>query len=118
MGPELIRLPSLDLSEFIAGEAKLAMNTTSRNLLIVGQAASGITHGPTASGKSFVPNEVGNLFPPEEVIRAMQITTNALYYMEPGPEAQVGDRRRAVQARQDEVAEVTRALREMPASGR
>jgi len=73
-----------------------------------------LVQGPTASGKSFVPDRVSRLFPKEAVLRATQLTGNALFYMDPDSLLHVwilaGERSRR---QDDEVADTTRALREM-----
>src|SRR5215470_6755872 len=42
-----------------------------------------LVQGPTGTGKSFVPDRVSRLFPKEAVLRATQLTGNALFYTEP-----------------------------------
>lgn len=77
-----------------------------------------IVRGLTASGKSFVLARVATLFPPEVVLNATSLTTNALYYFEPGQLRHrfvvAGERSRL---ENDDRAEATRALREMIESG-
>jgi hypothetical protein len=73
-----------------------------------------IVRGSSSSGKSYVVNTVADLFPPEVVLRATDITSNALYYFPPGTLRHrwvvAGERSRV---QNDESAETTRALREM-----
>ncbi|HMF14025.1 MAG TPA: hypothetical protein VKE94_17030, partial [Gemmataceae bacterium] len=75
--------------------------------------------GPTGSGKSFVLEAVGRSMPPESVLVATQITPQALFHMPPDSLRHkliiAGERSRG---KDDEVAEATRALREMISSGR
>lgn len=78
-----------------------------------------IARGSSSSGKSFLCERVSRLFPPEVVKHATGITTNALYYFEPGELRHrfivAGERSRV---EDDDQAEATRALREMIESGR
>jgi len=80
---------------------------------------AGIVQGPTASGKSYIVERVGELFPPEAVIRATQMTPQALYHLPPGSLVHrfivAGERSRIDS---DETAEATRALRQMISAGR
>jgi hypothetical protein len=77
-----------------------------------------IVRGASSSGKSFLCERVGRLFPPEVVLVATDLTTNALYYFEPGKLRHrlvvSGERSRIDD---DERAEATRALREMIEAG-
>jgi hypothetical protein len=79
---------------------------------------AGIVQGPSSSGKSFTVDTTAKLVPPEGVIHAKDISAKALYYGEPGWLVHrfvvAGERPRA---QNDEVAEKTRALREMLSSG-
>lgn len=79
---------------------------------------AGITQGTSSSGKSFVIETVAGCFPKEWVLRATDLTPNALYYFTPGGLMHTfvvaGERSRQ---HADEAAETKRALREMLASG-
>src|SRR5262249_26321375 len=81
--------------------------------------ASGRVFGPTASGKSYVMEKVAEMFPPEALVMATTMTPQALYHMRPGGLVHkfvvAGERSRGPA---DEVAEGTKALREMISSGR
>jgi hypothetical protein len=74
--------------------------------------------GPSSSGKSFIIETTAALLPPEAVIRATQMTPQALFHMPPGSLKHqfivAGERSRV---EDDERAEATRALREMLSSG-
>jgi hypothetical protein len=104
----------------VAGELELAATVylvgTSR---LLDQPLAAIVQGPSSSGKSYVIDRTSMLFPPEAVLRATSMTSNALYYLPPGRLKHrfvvAGERSRA---EDDELAEATRALREMLASGR
>jgi hypothetical protein len=78
-----------------------------------------IGRGASSSGKSFLCERVSRLFPPEVVLHATGMTTNALYYFEPGTLRHrfivAGERSRV---EDDDQAEATRALREMIEGGR
>jgi hypothetical protein len=80
---------------------------------------STIVQGPSSSGKSYLIDRVSELFPPEAVLRATQMTPQALFHMKPGSLVHrwivAGERSRA---EDDERAEATRALREMISAGR
>src|SRR5262249_21335110 len=80
---------------------------------------AGRVKGPTSSGKSFIIETTAALLPPEAVIRATQMTPQALFHMPPGSLKHMfivaGERSRV---EDDERAEATRALREMRSSGR
>jgi hypothetical protein len=80
---------------------------------------AGIIRGPSTSGKSFIVQRVGEMFPPEVSLIATSLTTNALYYFQPGTLrhrfVMAGERSRA---EDDDQAEATRALREMIEAGR
>lgn len=75
--------------------------------------------GPSSSGKSYVIDRVARLFPPEAVVQATQMTPQALFHMPAGSLVNVwivaGERSRLDD---DEVAEATRALREMLSAGK
>jgi hypothetical protein len=78
-----------------------------------------IGRGASSSGKSYVVAQVARLFPPEVVLHATSLTTNALYYFPPGTLRHrfvvAGERSRV---EDDDMAEATRALREMIEAGR
>lgn len=103
----------------VVGERELALTTyiigTSR---LLGKPLSGIVQGPSSSGKSFVIEMVARLFPDEAVIRATDMTAQALYYLPTGSLTHrfvvAGERSRI---QDDQRAEATRALREMLSSG-
>jgi hypothetical protein len=114
--PELINRILDDIATIgVSGEEHLAMIVymvgTSRKLA---DPLSLIVKGPTASGKSYVPSKTGTLMPPESVVRATQLTPQALYHMPPGSLRNklvlAGERSRIAN---DDKAEATRALREM-----
>jgi hypothetical protein len=104
----------------IAGEEDLSLTIyllgTSRKLE---KPLSSIVKGPTSSGKSYIVEKVADLFPPESVIRATQMTPQALFHLPKGVLRHAfivaGERRRDST---DEAAEATRPLREMRATGR
>ncbi len=99
----------------IVGESELALTIyligTSRLLT---EPLSGISQGLSSSGKTFVIDRTGRLFPEEALIKATEITANALYYLPFGALMHKfvinGERRRSTD---DEHAEATRALRQM-----
>jgi hypothetical protein len=103
----------------VVGEQVLAATVyvlgTSR---LLDKPLSAITQGVTSSGKSYVQQRTGELFPAEAVLRATDITTNALYYMPLGGLLHkfvvAGERSRM---ESDDRAEATRALREMISGG-
>lgn len=103
----------------VVGERDLALAVyligTSR---LLDRPLSAITQGTTSSGKSFVNKQIGQLFPPEAKLLATSITSQALYYLKPGRLIHcfiiAGERSRI---ENDELAEATRALREMQSDG-
>jgi hypothetical protein len=104
----------------IAGERGLALAVyligTSR---LLRQPLAGRVHGPSTSGKSYVIGKVTELFPPESVLRATQMTPQALYHMPPGSLVHrfvVGGERSRLET--DDAAEATRALRQMISEGK
>jgi hypothetical protein len=124
---ELVRSPSLMKSIVdsigilgVAGERELGailyLIGTSRKLT---RPLAGRVKGPSSSGKSYIIERVGSLLPPESVVFATQITPQALFHMPPDSLRNkfivAGERSRKDD---DEVAEATRALREMISSGR
>jgi hypothetical protein len=120
--PNLVERISDDIEHLgVAGEKRLALSLylvgTSR---LLDRPLGAIIKGPTASGKSFVINEVARLMPPEAVLIATALTPQSLYYMEQGTLKHrwivAGERSR--NTKEDEVADATKALREMIASGR
>lgn len=119
--PKLLERVARDLETVgVTGERKLVLT-----LFLVGvsrlltQPLNGIVKGASASGKSYVIDTAASLFPPEAVIRATQMTTQALFHMKPGTLAHkfivAGERSRI---EEDERAEATRALRELMSAGR
>lgn len=104
----------------VAGERPLALTLylvgTSR---LLDRPLAAIVQGPSASGKSYIASKVADLFPDEALLRATDLTANALYYLRPGSLRHrfvvAGERKRA---EDDDTAEGTRALREMLTSGR
>jgi hypothetical protein len=104
----------------VAGERELgqALYLIGTSRLLPHPAAARI-FGPTASGKSYVLEKTARLFPPESVVAATTMTPQALYHMQAGSLVHrfvvAGERSRGPA---DEVAETTKALREMISSGR
>jgi hypothetical protein len=104
----------------VAGERDLAaaiyMIGTSR---LLPKPLAGIIQAPSSSGKSYVLEKVASLFPKEVVIHATDMTSQTLFYMEPGSLRHkfivAGERSRK---EDDDRAECTRALREMISTGR
>jgi hypothetical protein len=104
----------------VAGEKELGATLyhlgTSRKLP---RPLAGLVKGPSSSGKSYLIETVAGLFPPEGIIRATQMTPQALFHMPPGALRHrwivAGERSRK---QDDDTAEATRALREMISSGR
>jgi hypothetical protein len=120
-GPELLKRVVTDIdSRGVAGETELGAT-----LYLVGisrllsRPQSMRVKGPTSSGKSYVIAKVAGLAPPEAVIRATQMTPQALFHMRPGSLRHrwivAGERPRK---EDEDAAEATRALREMISSGR
>ncbi|MBK8267554.1 MAG: hypothetical protein IPK83_04310 [Planctomycetes bacterium] len=118
--PKLINTILKDVATCgVVGEEEL-----SASLYIVGTSRmltkpnSAITHGLSSTGKSYVEEQVSVLFPPEVVLKATDITANALYYLKPGSLIHAfvvnGERSRK---QDDDRAEATRALREMLSAG-
>ncbi|MFO0796372.1 MAG: hypothetical protein U0804_02780 [Gemmataceae bacterium] len=119
--PHLIQRITDDIALVgVAGERELAMIAyligVSR---LLPHPLSGIVRGSSSSGKSYTVEKVASLFPPEAVIRATQMTPQALFHMKPGSLSHrwvvAGERSRL---EDDDRAEATRALREMLAGGR
>jgi len=106
----------------VVGEAELAFTTyligVSRLLPAPDLPLAGIAQGMSSTGKSYVMDRVSTLFPPEAILKATDITAQALFYMPKGALMHrwvvAGERPRV---QDDERAEATRALREMIASG-
>jgi hypothetical protein len=104
----------------VAGERELALALylvgVSRKLA---RPLSARVRGPSTSGKSHVIECVARLMPPEAVIAATQLTQNALFHMAKGALRHkfivAGERSRK---QDDDVAEMTRALRELQSAGR
>ncbi len=98
----------LILTLYLAGVSRLLV----RPLAVIIQSLS-------SSGKSFVAETVARTFPPETVLVATTITSQALYYLSPGALQHrfviAGERSRR---QDDDIADATKALREMIASGR
>jgi hypothetical protein len=100
----------------IAGESDLAITA-----YLVGKSRHlkrplwATVQGTSSSGKSHVVESIAELFPPFAKLKASDITSNALYYVEP-PDALrhrfvvCGERSRSMK---DDAAERTRALREL-----
>jgi hypothetical protein len=114
--PDLLTLVKDDVQALgVAGEGNLIkfQYVVGVSRLLDSPLASRVK-GPSSSGKNYVIDKVAGLFPPEVVIRATQITPQALFYMKPGSLRHrwvvAGERSRG---EEDEVAEATRALREM-----
>ena len=69
----------------VVGESRLTAT-----LYLIGVSAqlprplSAIIRGPSAGGKSYIVEQTATWFPPEVVLHATSLTTNALYYFEPG----------------------------------
>jgi hypothetical protein len=119
--PDVLRTIYADIKGIgVAGERKLALTIylvlLSRLLL---KPASAIVQGPSSSGKSHVIDCVASLLPPEAVLRAQQLSPQALFHLPPGAlehrAVVAGERSRK---EDDDVAEANRALREMISSGR
>ncbi|QDU21825.1 hypothetical protein [Urbifossiella limnaea] len=119
--PHLIKRITDDITlAGVAGERELAVTVyligVSR---LLPHPLSGIIRGSSSSGKSYTVEKVAGLFPSEAVIRATQMTPQALFHMKPGSLSHrwvvAGERSRLEDG---DRAEATRALREMLASGR
>ncbi len=104
----------------VAGERELVLALylvgTSRLLT---RPLAAIVQGPSSSGKSYLIARVAELFPDETMLRATDITPQALYYMDPGSLAHkfvvAGERSHR---KAEEAANATKALREMISEGR
>ena len=118
--PDLMDVISEDIERLgVVGEAKNRLI-----LYLVGTSAqlrrplAAIARGSSSSGKSFLCERISRLFPAEVVLHATGMTTNALYYFEPGTLKHrfivAGERSRV---QDDEQAEATRVLREMIEGG-
>ena len=119
--PDILAEISADIAAIgVAGEADLALliyligvSRLLRNPL------AAILQGSTASGKSYIYGAIAAMFPPHSVVHATQITPNALFYSDPGMLIHkwivCGERSRK---EEDDVADATRALREMISSGK
>jgi len=119
--PELLRKVVLDIeAQGVAGEKELGTSLyligTSRKLQ---RPLAGRVKGPSSSGKSYLIEKVASLFPPEAVLLATSMTPQALFHMKPGALSHrwvvAGERSRK---EEDDLAEATRALREMISAGR
>lgn len=119
--PRLIKRVGDDIARIgLAGERELALTVfligVSR---LLPRPLAGIVRGSSSSGKSYAVDTVSALFPPEALIRATQMTPQALFHMPPGSLSHkwvvAGERSRL---ENDDTAEATRALREMIAGGR
>jgi hypothetical protein len=119
--PDLFQRVLEDIESLgVAGERELTATIylvgTSR---LLGSPLAAIVQGPSASGKSYLIEQTARLFPPEAVLIATQMTPQALFYMSPGSLAH-----RFVVAGErsfgdvEDVAEATRALREMLSGGK
>ncbi|MCB9852400.1 MAG: hypothetical protein H6819_04835 [Phycisphaerales bacterium] len=77
-----------------------------------------VIQGLSSSGKSYALERIGRLFPELAILRATDLTPNALYYLKPGALLHrfviAGERSRR---QDDETAEKTRALREILSAG-
>lgn len=104
----------------ITGEETLAQTIyligTSR---LLERPLAGIVTGLSSSGKSFLVSRIADLFPPDAVLLVHQITPQALYYLKPGSLVHkfvvAGEKSRR---QDDEVADATKALREMISDGK
>jgi hypothetical protein len=114
--PDLVDRIVADIAALgVAGEDRLTSTLyligTSR---LLPEPLAGLVKGPTASGKSYIIEKASRLFPPEAVLVATSLTAQSLYYMEPGSLQHrliiAGERSLKPE---DEVAEATRAIREM-----
>ncbi len=117
--PDLVDRILADVAALgVVGERDLVLTVyllgTSR---LLDSPLAAIVQGPSSAGKSFVVETVARLFPDEATLRATDLTPQALYYF---PEDALihrfvvaGERRRG---KVDELADATRALREMLAS--
>ncbi|HUT14125.1 MAG TPA: hypothetical protein VMY42_26790, partial [Thermoguttaceae bacterium] len=119
--PDLLKRVVEDIGALgVAGEKELRATHylvgTSR---LLRHPLAAIIQGPSSSGKSYVLEKTASLFPPETVIRATQMTPQALFHMPPGSLKHrfivAGERSRR---ENDEMADAKRALREMLSSGR
>jgi hypothetical protein len=121
LDPNLFRRTLDDIERLgVAGERTLTgtihMVGVSR---LLDKPLSARVRGLSSSGKSYSIEKTALLFPPEGVIRATQLSPQALFYMPPGSLVHklvvAGER----STRNDsEAAEATRALREMQSAGR
>lgn len=118
--PKLINRILADIERIgVVGEQQLAISCfligVSR---LLPRPLAGIVQGTTSSGKSFVIERVSRMFPEESLLRATDLTPNALYHLAPGRLIHrwvvAGERSRR---EDDDRAEATRAIREMLASG-
>lgn len=103
----------------VAGEQQTAMlvylTGTSR---LLEHPLAVIVQGPSSSGKSYVIDSVARLFPTEVILKATDMTDQALYYMERGSLSHrwivAGERARGLR---EETGQGTKALREMISAG-
>jgi len=119
--PQLIDRVSADIERAgVAGEEdlRLALYLVGVSRLLPRPLAA-IVQGQSSSGKSYTVEKVASLFPPEAVVRATQMTPQALFHARPGSLSHrwvvAGERSRKDD---DDTAEATRALREMLSGGR
>ena len=119
--PNLVEAIVNDLAGVgVAGERDLGLSLylTATSRLLEKPLAT-IVQGPSSSGKSYLIDKTASLIPPEAVVRATQMTPQALFHMPSGTLRNrfvaVGERSRADSS---EAADATRALREMISSGR
>jgi hypothetical protein len=121
--PNLMEELAADFEKLgIAGETRLAQTVyvvgTSRKLP---EPLGASTKSASASGKSFVNDMVASLFPEEDLLRATDITANALYYLPPGALqhklVSVGERKHMSAGNEADTANATLALREMMSRG-
>lgn len=118
--PALLEIVLRDIEEMgVVGERPLAATSyligTSR---LMRKPLAAIVQGGTSTGKTFVPLQASHLFPEEAKWIATDLTTNSLFYMEPGGLMHklivAGERRRGAD---EDNANATRALREMIETG-
>jgi hypothetical protein len=121
--PRMMDELASDLKDLgIVGEESLAkaiyLICTSRNLP---EPAGGVVQAASAAGKSFVTNAVVNLLPKEDVIKATDLTPNALYYMPQGSLKNkvivLAERKHTDDERDPANANATLAIREMLSTG-
>lgn len=119
--PDMFSEIMADISTIgIAGEQDLAMTVfligVSR---LLKNPLAGILQGSTSTGKTYLYEKISEMFPPHAVLKATQMTTNALFYAREGILKHTwvvcGERSRR---EDDDSADATRALREMLSTGK